>query len=48
MKTLEEVKYNVDVTKRTLLIPIDLKYRPMKLTRYEALFEYLKRIIERK
>ncbi len=48
VKTLEEVKYNVDVAKRTLLIPIDLKYRPMELTRYEALFEYLKRIIERK
>jgi hypothetical protein len=48
VKTLEEVKYNVDVAKRTLLIPIDLKYRPTKLTRYEALFEYLKRIIERK
>jgi len=48
VKTLEEVKYNVDVAKRTLLIPIDLKYRPIKLTRYKALFEYLKRIIERK
>jgi hypothetical protein len=48
VKTLEEVKYDVNVAKRTLLIPIDLKYRPIKLTRYEALFEYLKRIIERK
>ncbi|MCG2864876.1 MAG: hypothetical protein L7H04_03325 [Vulcanisaeta sp.] len=48
VKTLDEVKYNVDVAKRTLLIPIDLNYRPMKLTRYKALFEYLKRIIERK
>jgi hypothetical protein len=48
VKTLEEVEYDVNVAKRTLLIPIDLKYRPTELTRYEALFEYLKRIIERK
>lgn len=48
VKTLEEVEYDVNVAKRTLLIPIDLKYRPTKLTRYEVLFEYLKRIIERK
>ncbi|MCQ4448661.1 MAG: hypothetical protein NO076_05390, partial [Sulfolobales archaeon] len=48
VKTLEEVEYDVNVAKRTLLIPIDLKYRPIGLTRYKALFEYLKRIIERK
>ncbi|MFP3319301.1 MAG: hypothetical protein RXO24_01965 [Acidilobus sp.] len=48
VKTLEEVEYDVDVAKRTLLIPIDLNYGPTGLTRYKALFEYLKRIIERK
>jgi hypothetical protein len=48
LKTLEDVNYKAEVAKRTLLIPIDLKYRPTSLTRYEALFEYLKRIIERK
>ena len=48
VKTLEEVEYDVNVAKRTLLIPIDLNYGPTGLTRYKALFEYLKRIIERK
>jgi hypothetical protein len=48
VKTLENVDYKVDVARRTLLIPIDLKYRPTSLARYEAFFEYLKRIIERK
>jgi len=48
LKTLRDINYKVDVARKTLVFPIDLKYLPVGYNHYEALFEYLKRVLERK
>ncbi|MCC6023981.1 MAG: hypothetical protein LM600_04705 [Thaumarchaeota archaeon] len=48
LKTLRDINYKVDIARKTLVIPIDLKYLPTGYNHYEALFEYLKRVLERK
>ena len=48
LKTLRDINYKVDVARKTLVIPIDLKYLPQNYKPYEALFEYIKRVFERK
>jgi len=44
----KETNYKVDVARKTLIIPIDLKYLPSNLKPYDALIELMKRIFERK
>ena len=38
LKTLRDINYKVDVARKTLVIPIDLKYLPVGYNHYEALF----------
>jgi hypothetical protein len=48
LKTLRDINYKVDVARKTLVIPIDLKYLPPSYMPYNALFEYIKRVFEKK
>jgi hypothetical protein len=48
LKTLRDINYKVDIARKTLVIPIDLKYLPPSYMPYNALFEYIKRVFEKK
>jgi hypothetical protein len=44
----EKANYRVDVAKRTLVVPIDLKFTPPNLKPYEALAVLTREVLERK
>jgi hypothetical protein len=44
----KRANYRVDVAGKTLIIPIDLKYMPLNLSPYEALIEFMKKVLEKK
>jgi hypothetical protein len=44
----KETNYKLDVARKTLIIPVDLKYLPLNFKPYEALIEFMRKVFEKK